>query len=364
MSPESSRPPSPTAAPDNGVELVLGNSNPRFSGVTSTMLQVLRHQQNLTKVAVMGKHHLPPGTATLTFFETARLCRHTLPDGRPRVFHARRNNEMLQALLLKKVFRAKLRIAFTSTAQRQHSWITRWLIRSADGVITTSSAANAYIEGGADIIVPHGIDLSTYRPADDRARAWAELGLPGKHGIGIFGRVRHQKGVDVLVRALLPLMEKHPDFTAVVCGETTPDNKDFEDQLRGEIEAAGLARRFQFIGEQPFAELPKLFRAMSVVAALSRNEGFGLTVLEAMASGTAVIASEAGAWKDVVRDGTDGYIAPCGDVEATREKLDTMMADLDLLENMGRHGRKRVEQNYTLDREAKALCGYLASLQS
>ncbi|BDS08457.1 LPS biosynthesis protein [Oceaniferula spumae] len=355
--------PSKSAIEQNDVELILGNSNPRFSGVTSTMLQVLRHQKTMMSVAVMGPHHLPEGTRTLTFLQAAKLCRTPLPDGRPRVFHARRNNEVLQALALKKIFGAKIKIAFTSTAQRQHSWITRWLIRESDGVISTGSAANSYIEGGADVIIPHGIDLATYQPANNRAQAWEELGYPGKYGIGIFGRVRRQKGVDVFVHALLPLMEKHPDFTAIVCGETTPDQQAFEDELKKEIASAGLTDRFLFIGKQDFSELPKLFRAMSIVTALSRNEGFGLTILEAMASGTAVLASEAGAWKDVVRDGQDGYIVPCDDVPSTQRKLDEMMSDLNMLERMGTSGRKHIEENFTLEREAKALCDFLKSLQ-
>lgn len=352
----------PATTNHDDVELILGNSNPRFSGVTSTMLQVLRHQQSMMKVAVMGSYHVPDDCHTLTLLETAKLCRSPLPDGRPRIFHARRNDEMLQALLLKKVFRAKIRIAFTATAQRPPSWITRWLTRQADGVITTSSAANQYIEGGADVIIPHGIDLSTYQPAADRDQAWRELGYPGKFGIGIFGRVRHQKGVDVFVRALIPLMKKHPDFTAVICGETTPDQKTFETELQQEIEAAELSQQFQFIGKQPFEALPKLFRSMSIVAALSRNEGFGLTVLEAMASGTAVVASEAGAWKDVIRDGTDGFIVPCDDVSSTSKKLAQLMSDPAMLEPMGQHGRQRVEQHYTLEREASEICRFLKSL--
>ncbi len=349
--------------PNKGeIELILGNSNSRFSGVTSTMLQVLPHQRKMTRVAVMGKHHLPNDTLTLSFREACKLCRTTLPDGRPRVFHARRNNEVLQALLMKKVFGAKLQIAFTSTAQRQHSWITRWLIKESAGVITTSAAANAFIERGADIIIPHGIDAHTYHPTENREQAWRDLGYPGKYGIGIFGRVRHQKGVDVFIKSLLPLMNKYSDFTAVICGETTPDNNNFETKLRAEISQAGLTERFQFIGKQEFTELPKLFRAMSLVAALSRNEGFGLTVLEAMASGAAVIASEAGAWKEIIRKGVDGHIVPCGDVEATTKQLDSLMSDVPTLHAMGARGRERVEADYTIEREAQALYNYLISL--
>ena len=340
-------------------ELILGNSNSRFSGVTSTMLQVLRIQKNILKVVVLGDHHLPDDVASVTFRQLIHLCKSPLPNGRLRVFHARRNDEVIQALILKKVFGAKIKIVFTSTAQRNHSWITRYLIRQSDAIITTSNMANAYIEGGADIIIPHGIDLTTYFPSNDRDALWKELGFPGKFGIGIFGRVRHQKGVDLLIDSAIPLLKKHPDFTVIICGETTSDHQSFQNQLQQKIDAAGLSDRFIFLGKQPFSELPKLFRAMTIVTALSRNEGFGLTVPEAMASGAAVLASEAGAWKDVIRDGTDGFVVPCDDITATREKLDQLMSHPTDTITMGQEGRQRVEAHYTIEREAKALCEFL-----
>lgn len=269
---------------------------------------------------------------------------------------------MIQALALKKLFGAKLKIAFTSTAQRQHSGLTKYLISQMDGIISTCSAAASYLERKPDIIVPHGIDESIYSPAEDKAKAWEELGYPGKYGIGIFGRVREQKGVDILVDAAIPLLEKHPDFTIIIGGEITPSNKAFADEQKAKAQAAGLEERIIFIGEQPFEMLPKLFRAMSIVAALSRNEGFGLTVLEAMASGTAVIASEAGAWKDIITDNSLGYCVPCGDVAATREKLDLLISDPTQLLELGKNGRQHIEQHYTIKREATQLTDYLRSL--
>lgn len=345
-------------------ELILGNSNPKFSGVTSTMLQVLRYQKTIMNVAVLGPHHLPDDVSAITFWEAMRICRIPLPDGKPRVFHARRNNEVLQALALKKISSTPLRIAFTSTAQRKQSWITRWLIRESDAVITTNTAAAAYIEGGPDIIIPHGVDLQRYCPTDDRPALWRELGFPGKYGIGIFGRVRHQKGIDILVDAVLPLLPQFPDFTIVICGETTPQHKQFEQDLKDKIEAAGLADRFVFLGKQPFSALPKLFRAMHLVTALSRQEGFGLTVLEAMASGTAVVASEAGAWQDIIRRDETGCLVPINDVPTTRNTLESILGDIPKLEQMGRNGRHLAEKHYSLEHEARALSDYLRNLQT
>jgi mannosyltransferase len=344
------------------VELILGNSNPRFSGVTSTMLQVLGEQQKYLNLAVMGNHHLPAGVPSLTFCEVAKLAHESLPDGRWRVFHARRNNEMIQALVLKHVFGAKIKIVFTSTAQRYHSCFTRWLMGKMDAVISTCAAAACYLKKPPAAIIPHGINKNFYHPPTDRAAAWQALGFPGKYGIGIFGRVREQKGVDVLIEASLPLLQAYPDFTLLICGEITKNNEKFVARQKQIISAAGLSERVLFLGKQPFSRVPELFRAVSIVAALSRNEGFGLTVLEAMSCGAAVLASQAGAWPEIIEEGVEGYTAPCGDVVATRAQLEKLMRNPELLAIMGERGRQKIERFYTVEREAKALCDFFKTL--
>ena len=100
-------------------QLILGNSNKRFSGVTSTMLQTLPEVQKLMPLAVMGHHHLPSGTPTIRVWELVSQSDKT------RIFHARRNEEMIQALAARKLG-AKIKIIFTSTAQSHHTRFTRW----------------------------------------------------------------------------------------------------------------------------------------------------------------------------------------------------------------------------------------------
>mgnify|MGYP002629508362 FL=1 len=172
--------------------LILGNSNRRFSGVTSTMLQTLPEVHALMPLVVLGTHHLPEKTPTITFRELIKL------NDQPRIFHARRNDEMIQALAARKLG-ANLKIVFTSTAQRHHSGFTRWLMNRMDGIITTCSAAESYLKNKADVVIPHGIDLQRYSPPPSKQQAWKSLGFPGEFGIGIFGRVRPQKGVDLLI---------------------------------------------------------------------------------------------------------------------------------------------------------------------
>ena len=352
-----------TAMNTDDVEIILGNSNKRFSGVTSTMLQVLKYQQERVAVAVLGKHNMPDSVQTLNFFNFIRICRKPLRDGRYRTFHARRNDEMIQGLIAKRVFGAKIKIAFTSTAQRNHSRFSRWLMRQMDGLITTCSAASNYlVERAPDIIIPHGVDTSHYVPASSRELAWKQTGFPGRYGIGVFGRVRYTKGIDILVKAVIPLLSKYPDLTVVICGECIPKDRSFLQQLRSDIDQADVSELFIFLGKQPFVELPRLFQSMSLVTALSREEGFGLTPLEAMAAGTAVVTSEAGAWRDIIRNGIDGYCISIANIEDVTATLDAMLGDLELTHEMGRNARDYVVEQYTVEREAELLTHFLKSL--
>ena len=328
--------------------LILGNSNKRFSGVTSTMLQTLPEVQARMPLTVLGAHHLPDDTPTITFRELAKL------RGESRLFHARRNDEMIQALLARKLG-SPLKIVFTSTAQRHHSRFTRFLMSKMDGIITTCSAAESYLKKKADIVIPHGIDLTRYQPPSDKKQAWQKLGFPGEYGIGIFGRVRPQKGIDLLVDAAIPLLKKDPAPTIVIVGETTPKFQDYQRQLQTKIDEADLSKRIIFHGNRPSDELPSLFQGMSLVAALSRNEGFGLTVLEAMACQCAVLASHAGAWRDIITEDTHGLTVPCDDLEATSTALTTLLNRHPEHLTMGTAGRAHVKEHYTIAREATSL---------
>jgi len=102
---------------------------------------------------------------------------------------------------------------------------------------------------------------------------------------------------------------------------------------------------------------------MDVVCALSRNEGFGLTVLEAMSSGAAVLATDAGAWRDVIREGVDGYVVPPENSQAIVRALGTLLAHPDQTSIMGERGRERVLSDYTIEREASELVAVYRSLQ-
>ena len=203
-------------------------------------------------------------------------------------------------------------------------------------------------------MIPHGVDTDRYAPPADRAAAFAEAGLPGRYAIGCFGRVRAQKGTDVFVDAMCRLLPRYPDFTAVIVGAIAVEQRSFANDLKKRIEAAGLQSRIVITGELPIEEVQRWYQRLTIYAFTSRNEGFGLTLIEAMSVGAALVASRAGAAELVVEDGVTGVLTPPGDADALVAALEPLMRDPAAAAAMGARGRERVVEKFSLDAEANA----------
>jgi mannosyltransferase len=330
------------------LQLVVPNLHRRYSGVTATNRMVAPRLAKLFHAAWLGPNR-PEGIGEIDFIRFMKLWQRRSPV----IWHARRNNEMIAGVLLR-FLGWPFKLVFTSAAQRHHSWITRWLIRRMDAIIATSDISASFLKRGATVIM-HGVDTDRYSPPENRASAFAATGLPGRHGIGCFGRVRAQKGTDVFVEAMCRLLPHHPDFSAIVVGAITVEQQGFADALKKRIEAAGLTSRFLITGELPVAEVPRWYQRLSIYAFTSRNEGFGLTLIEAMAAGCALVASRAGAAEIVVEDGVTGVLTAPGDVEALVAALEPLMRDPDAAAAMGARARRRVLERFSLDAEANAI---------
>ncbi|OAF01295.1 lipopolysaccharide biosynthesis protein [Bradyrhizobium centrolobii] len=327
------------------LQVIVPNLHRRYSGVTATNRMVAPRLARLFRAAWFGSD-APEGIARLSVADFLKLWRRKAPL----IWHARRNNEMIAGVVLR-ALGWPLKLVFTSAAQRHHTWITRWLIRRMDAIIATSEISASFLKVRATVI-PHGVETDVYAPPLDRAAAFAESGLPGSHAIGCFGRVRAQKGTDVFVDAMCRLLPHYPDFTAVIVGQVTPEQLAFAGDLRKRIEAAGLQSRIVITGELPIEEVQRWYQRLTIYAFTSRNEGFGLTLIEAMAAGSALVAARAGAAELVVEDGVTGVLTPPGDADALVAALEPLMRDPAAATAMGARGRARVLEQFSLDAEA------------
>src|SRR6266480_2864778 len=332
----------------DNLQLIVPNVHRRYSGLTATNRMVAPKLAKMFRAAWLGPD-APDGMTRMGVTDLARLWRR----GTPLIWHARRNNEMIAGVLLRSLG-WPLKLVFTSAAQRHHSWITRWLIRRMDAIIATSDISASFLKREA-IVIPHGVDTRRYVPPADRAAAFAEAGLPGRYAIGCFGRVRAQKGSDVFVDAMCRLLPRYPDFTAVMVGAITPEHATFANSLKKRIAAAGLQSRIVITGELPIEDVQRWYQRLTIYAFTSRNEGFGLTLIEAMSVGAALVASRAGAAELVVEDGVTGMLTPPGDVDALVAALEPLMRDPASAMAMGIRAQARVLAKFSLDAEAAGI---------
>ena len=327
------------------LNVIIPNLHWNYTGVTATNRMIAPRVARLIAACWLGAD-APAGIATMSFRDLLAL---RFRGRRPIVWHARRNNEMMAGLALK-ALGWPLRLVFTSAAQRHHTWITRWLIARMDAVVATSPASASYLHVPHDVIT-HGVDTERYRPSDNRETELREAGITTRYAIGCFGRVRHQKGTDLFVEAMCRLLPRYPDFSAVIVGAI--DDASFERALKDRIAQSGLQGRIRILGELPIDDVPAWYRRVLIYAFTSRNEGFGLTIIEAMASGDALVATRAGAAEVVVRDQDNGLLVPTDNADALTQALETLMRDPAAAAAMGARARKYIVEKFSVEAEAE-----------
>lgn len=329
-------------------DVIAPNLKRRLSGVTATIARLVPLQSRQIGIVATGPG-LPAEVPHLPLWRVALLSRN-----RWRVWHARRNTEMLAGLVLRYLLGCRLRLLFTSASQRQHSRYSRWLIARMDRLVATSDRGASYLKRPATVIM-HGIDTAGFSPAPDRAALRALLGLPDGVLVGCYGRIRAQKGTDLFVRALIEVCHEQPQVTGLVMGRATEGHGAFLDGLRAEVAAAGLDGRIRFLPEVTVDQMADWYRALDLYVAPQRWEGFGLTPLEAMACGVPVVAADVGAFDQLIVPAV-GTIVPAGDQGALTHAVRDWLGDPARLAAGGKAARAHVVARHGIAAEAAALC--------
>ena len=342
------------------IDVLAPNFKSRLSGVTATVVRLVPLQARDIAIAAVAPA-LPDHVPQVRLRDLVTMSRRG-PSG-ARVWHARRNSEMLAGIVLKRVLGKDLRLLFTSASQRHHTRYSRWLIAQMDHVISTSRKTAGYLERPSTVIL-HGIDPEAFSPPADRAALKAAMNLPEGPVIGCFGRIRAQKGTGDFVDAMIATLPAYPDATAIVMGRATEKHLAYERSLRERILAAGLEDRILFKPEVPVHQIADWYRALDLFIAPQRWEGFGLTPLEAMACGVPVIATRVGAFEELVKDGVTGALIPPGDVAAMAAAAQSYLDNPAERMFQGEAARAHVVASFDITREAQAITAIYRDLLS
>jgi glycosyltransferase involved in cell wall biosynthesis len=226
---------------------------------------------------------------------------------------------------------SRARLTIEASLERLH-------VRRADRILATSdySASRLVAEYGVArervSVVPEPIDLARW------GRALAETPEAPKGGKSILcvAHLYPRKDVATLLAALTRL----PSQTVLRVVGIGPELE----RLRLLARRLSLVPRVEFLGHLSFARLAYEYRRADVFCLPSRQEGFGIVFLEAMAAGLPIVAARAAAVPEVVSDGQCGILVPPGDAEGLATALERLLEDPDERRRLSESGRRRVER--------------------
>jgi len=222
----------------------------------------------------------------------------------------------------------------------------RRFINKANLITAVSQTAADFIghftERGKVVVIPNGIDSDRF---DSRSCAKEDPTHEdgGEHIILYVGRLVYRKGIHVLVKAMPQILREFPDARLLIAGEGVMGNL-----IRILIKSLDLKDHVKLLGFVPNENLPDLYGLSQVFVLPSLYcESFGITLLEAMASGKPVVASNVGGVPEVVEDEVTGLLFRKGDERALADGVLRVMNDCDLALNLAVKARRSVEDNFS-----------------
>ena len=231
------------------------------------------------------------------------------------------------------------------------------VLRLADRVIAVSDslrrlAMELGMPADKGIVVGNGVDTDKFQPVD-RMTARARFGLPTQAKVLVtVGALVERKGFHRVLACMPELLQRHPDLHYLLVGGASPEG-DMQAALRVQALRLGLIDRVHFLGPVRPEDLKWPLSAADVFVLATRNEGWANVLLEAMAVGLPVVATDVGGNREVVARDELGRIVPYGDQAALTRALDEALTrdwDRDAIRAYARENdwSERVERLLTL----------------
>jgi glycosyltransferase involved in cell wall biosynthesis len=197
-------------------------------------------------------------------------------------------------------------------------------------------------------VVYNGIDDSRYLIQQDQ-NIKKSLGISEKSYIlGTVARLDSIKNQKMMIRSLNIVRHKYPEIFLIIVGDG-PERKNLE-QFTEEL---GLSSHVIFTGFRE--DTHRFYKIMNMFLLTSFSEGTAMTLLEAMATGLPCIATDVGGNPEIVKDDETGFLIPSDNETVLAEKIIALLTDENMIKRMGKAGRRRFEENFTVE---KMVCSY------
>jgi glycosyltransferase involved in cell wall biosynthesis len=228
-------------------------------------------------------------------------------------------------------------------AVRTYEFLDAFFLRRFDRVVAVSEsiareARQAGIHPDAITTIDNGIDLSPFSNAQPSLKCSQDNN--GELLIGTAGRLVELKGLTYFLQAAQMILREFPNVRFVIVGEG-PERARLEQLARD----SGIADRLLFTGSRP--DMADVYVSLDIFVLASIDEGMPMVILEALASGRAVVATNVGAVSKLVESGKTGVLVPPRDATRLAAAIRDMIKSPVLREQMGRNGQSRVREEFS-----------------
>lgn len=216
--------------------------------------------------------------------------------------------------------------------------LRRWVALRCDHIIAVSGPLrDRLLADGCPHnkigVIPMGVDLAATFVPSEQARSRGE--------ILFVGRLVRDKGADVLLRAMPAILERHSGVKLTMVGDGPEKTV-----LHNVAHSLGIDGQVYFAGALSNAKLPEYYRRAALLVQPSREEGFGLVVVEALGCGCPVVASDLPALRDLIVEGETGRFFRCNDAEDLARMVNDILCDPEGAKMMADQGRRFVLLRY------------------
>ncbi len=192
------------------------------------------------------------------------------------------------------------------------------------------------------VVIPNGVDTGRFRPGIDCRQLREELGIgPTDPVVGIVAALRPEKNHAMFLNVAARLLARVPEAVFVLVGDG-PLRQGLERQAL----ERGISSRVRFLGTRN--DTPELFNLFHVTVLTSNNEANPVSILESLACGTPLVATDVGSVAETVVEGETGYLVPTGGISEAAERISQLIGDPLGRQEMGRHGRDLVRREWSL----------------
>lgn len=242
-----------------------------------------------------------------------------------------------------------------------HRWWMRRNLMAAFQVASTSHAMAHQVRSIAPALseiklTPFGVDMSKFQPRTNKTSLKKNS---NKHFvIGTVKTLKPAYGIDILLEAFALLIQRlnvsSPEFAQNIILRIVGDGPN-RDNLQCKADVLGIANKTEFVKAVPHNLVPDELHKLDIYVALSRQESFGVAVVEASACGIPVVVSDVGGLPEVVVNGETGYVVPCENPEVAAEMLEKLVLNKNDREMMGLAGRTYVQEHYDWNKNVEQM---------